>query len=316
MSINDHQKLDVLWKKFRGVSPTSPLKGSHNERYLSESPTFQKNFWTDSDRIPIPAPEDQVFDGNELWAGVIQPHYGTTALTTAPNTTTDYSAWQALSNTVDGEEEPNFQTNFVPDTFHRSYTVRVWAGDPASNVTVIPQMLNPLVDGYEWFFDYNTGILYFPNNVPPIAKQNGIWIEGWTYIGEIGREGDSGSGSTNTSKIKTLSFVTPLLSPDQQVDFTLPTGGKCILVEAKLSAEGTLECHAMSSRDDTNPYRFKSLISHLVDDGSYVVSGNRYYGERFVPLINMEDTTSDLTYWRVINSSITPAVYTIVVKIA
>ncbi|MNK83516.1 hypothetical protein D3C87_1033310 [compost metagenome] len=72
----------------------------------------------------------------------------------------------------------------------------------------------------------------------------------------------------------------------------------------------------MSARTDTNPYRFKAVNTHLVDDGSYTVAGMRYYGERFVQLINMEDTTSSNTYWRVYNDDNSPRVITVIVSVA
>jgi hypothetical protein len=175
--------------------------------------------------------------------------------------------------------------------------------------------LSAVTEGAEWEFDYKTGILYFPNGTPLFVQQSGIWIEGWTYIGEIGRE-RSDSGATNTSKIRTLTFVTPLLAAGATHDFTFSTGGKCTLVEAKVDTVSTLECHSVSTRDDTNPYRFKAIGTHLVDDGSYTVTGTRYYGERFVPLINMEDTTSDVTYWRVTNDSATSTLITVIVQVA
>lgn len=315
MSVSNNQKLDVLWKRYSGVTSTSGTKAPHNEAITTATPIFQKNFWTDSDRIPVPAPDDHVLDGDEIWADVVRPHFAETALPTIADVTTNNSAWQVVKSTTDANVDGNNQTNFVPDTFHRSYTIRVWAGDPNDSL-IASQQLNPFVEDYEWIFDYTTGILYFPNKVPPVAVQNGIWVEGWTYTGSVGREGDSGGSATNTSKIKTFTFTTGLLMPTQSASFVFQTGGKCILVEAKLSSEGTLECHAVSTRDDTNPYRFKSLPTHLVDDGSYVIGGTRYYGERFVPLINMEDTTSDVTYWKVVNTSATPTVYTIVVKVA
>lgn len=315
MSFNDHQKLDVLWKQHRGVAPTSSTKSAHNEPFASSAPIFQKNIWTDSDRIPAIAPLDTAVDGNEIWSDVIAPHKGETAIQMGAEPTADFTAWHAMEDPQGTLTPSNYITHFVPDTFHRSYTVTVWAGNP-TQISPAAQRLSAVAEGFEWVFDYTSGILYFPNKVPPIAKQNGIWIEGWTYIGSFGREDDSAGGGNNTSKIKTFTFTTALLPPAGFADFTFPTGGKCILVEAKVSSEATLECHGTSQRIDTNPYRFKSILTHLVDDGSYIVGGNRYYGERFVPLINMDDTTSDVTFWRVYNDGANPTVITVIVKVA
>jgi hypothetical protein len=53
-----------------------------------------------------------------------------------------------------------------------------------------------------------------------------------------------------------------------------------------------------------------------VDDGSYVIGGTRYFGERFVQLINMEDTTSSETYWRLTNNSATTQTITVIIRVA
>lgn len=318
MTIDDNTKVDLLWKKNKGKAPTSSTKSPANEAFSSLTPIFQKNFWTDSDRIPAIAPTTVVPNGNELWFGVIEPHKQNQAIRLYPDPTTSHTAWHAIAEYNDGLIPGNSYKNFVPDTFAMSYSITVWAGNPMdSNSFDGPaQRLAPDNRGNEWEFDYNSGILFFPNNVPEVAIQRGIWIEGWRYIGEIGRE-NSSSGASNTSRIRTFTFTTSPLGSGLYSDFVFQTGGKCILVEAKLSGPGTLECHATSSRTDTNPYRFKAIDSHLVDDGSYIIAGQRFYGERFVPLINMEDTMSDVTYWRVYNNNNSSlSVLTVIVSVA
>lgn len=314
MSYDVNDKLDLLWKRYRGVSPTSNTKAAHNEAVTSVQPTFQQNFWTDSDRIPLPAPDTSTVTGNELWATIVEPKKAANAVQLVVDQTANLTAYHAMSNPATGVVEANRIRNWVPPVVDRSYSIRVWAGKPG-DATVNPQRMSPVAEGFEWEFDYATGVLFFPNEVPPLAKQNGIWIEGWVYIGELGRSGNSASNA-NTSKIRTLTFTTGSLGPGTSVDFTLETGGKCILVEAKVSGPSTLECHAVSSRTDTNPYRFVAINAHLIDDGSYVINGNRFFGERFVPLINMEDTTSTVTYWRVQNNLTTNQVITVIVKVA
>lgn len=313
MALNADNKLDLLWKKYKGVSPTSDFKEPHNEQFLSNPPGFQQNFWTDSDRLPIPAPNVISPTGNELWYDVIQPRININSVRMVPDPTSN-SAWVAVSAFNSGITDANRLTNWVPDYFNRTYSIRVWAGNPGS-ANFAPVRLYPNTTNEEWVFDYTTGVLYFVNNVPNIAVQQGIWIEGWLYTGEIGRSNQN-SGASNTSKIRTLTFTTGILDPNAFADFTLQTGGKAVLVEAKVDTLATLECHATSSRTDTNPYRFISIASHLVDDGSYVVSGNRFYGERFINLINMQDTTSDVTYWRVYNNNVSPSIITVIVKVA
>ncbi|MNR94425.1 hypothetical protein D3C72_255000 [compost metagenome] len=314
MSIDSNDKLDLLWKHFKGVSPTSETKAAHNESVRSADPTFQQNFWTDSDRIPTPAPTTITPAGNELWYDVITPRKATFAIQMVADPSTDNTAFHAMTDTLTGISEEKRIRNWVPASFHPSYTITVWAGKPGDLIN-LPQRLSAVAEGYEWTFDYNTGVLFFPNGIPALAKQNGIWIEGWVYIGEIGRA-SSGGGNANTSKIRTFTFTTAVLAVGGFADFTFETGGKVVLVEAKVTSAATLECHAMSARTDTNPYRFKAVNTHLVDDGSYTVAGTRFYGERFVQLINMEDTTSSNTYWRVYNDDTSPRIITVIVSVA
>jgi hypothetical protein len=312
MSYDNQDKIDLLWKRYKGVTPTSSTKSAQNESLTSIQPTFQQNFWTDSDRIPVPAPTITTPVGNELWFGIITPRRGSLAVEMIADPTTDLTAFHAMYNPTTGIAEENRIRNWVPPTINPSYSIAVYAGNP--NGTQGAVRLTQLAENQEWEFDYATGVLFFPNGVPEIVEQNGIWIEGWVYTGEIGRSGQT--GNSNTSKIRTLTFTSGLMAPGASVDFTFETGGKCTLVEAKVTVESTLECHSVSSRTDTNPYRFIAVPSHLVDDGSYVIGGTRYFGERFVQLINMEDTTSSETYWRLTNNSATTQTITVIIRVA
>jgi hypothetical protein len=311
--MDDATKLELLWKHFKNVTITSDTKEAHNESILRKDPVFQQNIWTDSDRIPAPAPTASTLDGSEIWAGIIVPYKESTAFNMFADPTSDH-AWHSVVDTGIGYSESNRVKNWVPPSLDITYTIKVWAGNP---IEVSPEayQLYPFVSGYEWEFDYVSGTLYFINDVPPIALQNGIWIEGWAYTGEIGREGNT-DGASNTSKIRTLTFTSGVVPAGNSVDFVLETGGKCILVEATVTTQCTLQCFATSDRTDTNPYSFTSITSHMVDDGSYVSAGTRYYGERFVPLINMEDTTSTYTYWRMINNESSSRVMTAIIKVA
>jgi len=311
MSYDNNDKLDLLWKRYRGVTPTSQDKAAHNEALLSNPPTFQQNFWTDSDVIPSPAPVTATVTGTEVWASVISPRKGETAVQLVKDLTVDLTAFHAMTNPNTGVIEENRIRNWVPPVIDRSYTISVYAGQPGNAGTV---KLSPVAENYEWEFDYSTGVLFFPNGTPPVAIQNGIWIEGWLYTGEIGRS-VSGGGPTNTAKIRTLTYTTAQLSVGKSIDFVFETGGKCVLVEAKVSAPSILECHSVKTRTDTNPYRFVATASHLVDDGSFTLAGMRYYGERFVNLINMDDTTSPNTYWKITNTGTTPTSITIIIQV-
>lgn len=316
MTINQDQKVDLLWKHHKGVSPTAPNKEAANERFRSSTPVFQRDFWGQSNLIPTPAPTANIATGNELWADIISPNRRASSVQLVQDLTSDGTAWVAVRFPQNGIVDSNRIRNWVPETFHRTYTIAVWAGNPFANTSDGPAIrLTSDLAGQEWEFDYSSGVLYFPNGLPAIARQRGLWIEGWTYIGQIGTETDE-SSQANGSKIRTFTFTSAPLADGTYVDFTFATGGKCTLVEAKTSVPSTLECFATQTRSDTNPYRFKSIASHLIDDGSYVVGGQRYYGERFITLVNMQDTTSDVTYWRITNNAGSLTAVTVIVRVA
>ncbi|ASV44746.1 hypothetical protein FDI40_gp324 [Agrobacterium phage Atu_ph07] len=308
MALNNEQKIDILWKKSKNVTSTGTSKQSYNERYASNSPIMQRQIWSNSDNIPLVAPSDEFPNPNAYWSRIMFPFKGENAgvLVRDPNSP---NAWIALREPNIGITDNNRITNWIPETLHRSYTVKVWTANPTISTIDIEQLL-PYEQNYEWEFDYGSGILYFPNQTPSLDSDV-LYIEGWQYTGSFG--GGSGTGSSQ-QKI-TLSYSTPALDVDESYEFTLATGGSCILIETLVNAPCAVECSAFESYDDTNPYRFVAVESQLFDDGSYVIGGQRYYGERFINLVNLTDPSADHTYWKITNTGVAGQVITINVQV-
>ena len=308
MALNDEQKIDILWKKSKNVTSTGINKQPYNEKYAANSPIMQRQIWSNSENIPTIAPGDDVPNPNAFWSRIMFPFKGENsgALVRDPNSS---NAWIAVKEPNIGISDNNRITNWIPDTLHKSYTVKVWTANPIVSSIDLEQLL-PYEMSYEWEFDYGSGILYFPNETPPLDSDV-LYIEGWQYIGTFG----GGTGTGGNQRKVTLTYSTPALDVDASSEFTLATGGSCILIETLVDAPCEVECSAFEEYNDTNPYRFIATESQLFDDGSYVIGGQRYYGERFINLVNLTDPTLDYTYWKITNTGAPGQVITINVQV-
>lgn len=299
--MTQNTKLDYLWKKSKGVTTTSGLKDSHNETIRSYDPIFQDQIWVRTTRLPTLAPMEKP-EPVENWNDDLTLHLGLNAVALQRDTTSrDGSAWVALRDPLLPYSESNLLRDWVPPKFHPSYRVKVYAGSPNS-LTETPIRLWPDAENGEWEMDYAAGVLFFYDQVPQVALDRGIWIEGWRYVGAKGgglTKDDLSPSFTGTD----FKVALPQLKYQEFYDFPLQTGGACTLVSVTVDAPAIVECHSQPGRDDTNPYRFISVQEHLVDDGSYTVAGRRVYGPRFVILQNLFKPEDGVTYWRVYNDS-------------
>lgn len=313
MAIKDSSKLEYLWKIHHRVSPTSSNKDVHNEHITRYEPIFQHQIWTDSNLIPSPPPNVTLAVGNEIWYSIIQPYKSENAVQLLPDPTSGGKAWVAVKNPSLPITDDNVIKNWVPPLFHPQYAITVWSGNPNFSADPTVRRVSQFEASREFEFDYVSGVLHFFDKVPENAKVNGIWIEGWVYVGGFG----GGEGQTvPTSNIRTITYTTPSIPSGGRHDFELDTGGIFTLAEAILSVPGILECHSRSTRTDSNPYRFRAVDGYLIDDGSYTVDGQRFYGEKFITLMNSEDPDSTKTYWRVFNDTPDTKQYSIVVRVA
>lgn len=294
--MDDTAKLDILWKMMKGVSSTDEHKEVFNEFYTRSNFVPMNSIWSDSDAIPIPAlsPLSTLTLTQEK---IIRPCFGANAITLV-RVSSDSNAFIAVLNPSFPATGQNIIKNFIPENYHITYMPKIWNEQPGSPSETLSRLF-PFEDGFEWTFDYEAGILNFTNAVNPKIESDIIYLEGWLYIGSIG-SGDNINSTLN--KIITLTYQTPVLEPQQSVNFTLATGSMCIMSSSSVSAQARLECHTTSDYNDTNPYIFISAPNHLVDDGSYVIDGTRYYGERYVNLANLSAINSGVTNWKVTNT--------------
>lgn len=113
--------------------------------------------------------------------------------------------------------------------------------------------------------------------------------------------GGGGGGSARLRQ--TVVHTTASLTPNSSETFTLQMGMSCVLFHCGVSS-GPCEAvaHAVPTMDDPNPYTFKALSNHLVDDGTtYLSDGTPILGRRYSVLMNLESTPTNNIYWTVTN---------------
>ncbi|MFA5489714.1 MAG: hypothetical protein WC284_10905 [Candidimonas sp.] len=177
MSINDSKKADFIWKKvIYGRTQTGyGFKEGPEEQLVSPLQVLKNWIYAESDQIPIPA--------SSTSNSVVSRYYGIDAVQlaidpTIPEPRTYIAVTNPLANPY---LDSNRLKNWIPPTVDSTYRVRVYAGDPNNGGI----LLNELATDNEYVFDYSAGVLYFPNDIPS-ATSNGVWIEGYRYIGLMG----------------------------------------------------------------------------------------------------------------------------------
>ena len=174
MAISDTQKVDLLYKKYFGVTKTdlATNKGASNEAIASPALSRIDRLWTQATSIPATA---------AATTGIVQAYTGASAVQcTADNTTTPvssvYPSWKTGL------------TDWIPSEFGATYFVQVWVdssgvGNPTSTGT---QIFDSGTGGTgEWNFDYASGVLNFIGGTIPAALTSSkvIYIVGYRYIG-------------------------------------------------------------------------------------------------------------------------------------
>lgn len=207
MALTNAQQVDLLWKKvIFGVTDTSVTgKTGSNETIASPLPVYNANVWAQTDATSIPATPPT---SNSATIGVYTVAasnviHATSDATAAPNATWLATATfnTALSRLGD----------WVAPTFNPLYAIQVWVGNPNGGPAA---RILPDQSGEEWVFDYNAGVLYFPNGAPAGGKSatvgtgsvtvatNGIYFVGYRYIGI---KGFAAAGTT--SKIAVVANI-------------------------------------------------------------------------------------------------------------
>ena len=174
MAISDSAKIDLLYKKYFGVTKTGLPgdKGASNEAIASPALSRIDRLWTQA--ASIPATAAAVTD-------IVQAYTGSSAVQcTADNTTV-----------VVGGIYPTWKTgltDWIPSEFGGTYFVQAWVdsagvANPTSTGT---QIFDSGISGVgEWNFDYSAGVLNFIGGTIPAAltASKVIYIVGYRYIG-------------------------------------------------------------------------------------------------------------------------------------
>lgn len=192
MTITDAEKIDFLWKKvIYGVSKTAgaSTKFGSNETVASPLPSYSGNIWTQADSTSIPT-IPPVSD-----TSTVKLYYGSSRIQMSNDPTSPANqSW--LANEI----------NFIPTTFGSSYLVRVFVGDPQTTGTRI----YPDTTGYEYVFDYASGVLNFDAGIPAGVSANGVYIQAYQYIGATLDQSLAGSSKTSVvADIAARNALTP-----------------------------------------------------------------------------------------------------------
>ena len=177
MAITDAQKVDYLYKKIgAGVAKTdtSAFKSHSHEANASPILTRGDTVWQQSVQIPATKP-----GSNSSVVVLYQDSLSSTIAAT-------------LDATVSGTNRTwltNYQDWIGPE-FGATYQVQVYAA-PAGNTAPQTYGTQLFSDGSgnadAWFFDYQAGILNFPDtNVPTALTGKTIYIVGARYVGPKG----------------------------------------------------------------------------------------------------------------------------------
>jgi len=182
MAISDTSKIDFLWKKVVfgvGKTDAAGAKSGSNETVASPLPVYANQIWAGASQIPAQPPV--------ATTSIVQLKTGADRIQATKDTTS------ALNTTwMTG------LTDWIPASFGANYSVKVFVGDPqTTGVQIFPDTNNQ-----EFVFDYNTGVLHFPNTLPANIATNGIYISGFRYVGTKGV-----TGAGDASKVRVVSTI-------------------------------------------------------------------------------------------------------------
>jgi hypothetical protein len=178
MPISQANQVDYLFKKIGYAVTTTAnasVKSPSNESIPSPLTLRGDNIWVQSGSIPGTQPGSS--------AGVLTVYNdasSNTVKTTSDSTSPSYQTWKTGI------------TNWVDPSFGSTYQVKVyWDSTSSSTPQSTGTQLFPDGTGNddEWFFDYDSGVLTFPDNIP--SSVNGvagktIYIVGSVYSGALG----------------------------------------------------------------------------------------------------------------------------------
>ena len=200
MALSTTEQLDYLWKKIGyGVTKTDSAsnKLAFNESIASPLLLRADKLWTQAGEIPGVKPTTtssvvRIYkDGSGSWTSTVRCVEDTTS--------SDNRTWKTNS------------TDWIPPEFGSTYLVTVYID---SNTSTTPQSTGTQLfaagasgsSNDEWFFDYQSGVLYFigtnlPTDIASGVTGKSIYISGARYIGTFGISGSVSSTSADLGNI-------------------------------------------------------------------------------------------------------------------
>jgi len=301
MPITDTSKVDFLWKKIifgTTKTDTGTAKLGNNESIPSPLPVYSDQIWSQSTSEDIPTTPPLAS------TPVVQVLTGLAAVQTEPDNTAGVfgrrPTW--LTN----------QTDWIPPTFGSQYAVKVYAGPPDTG-----KQLFPGTNDLEWVFDYNAGILHFPNNLPTeITSAAGnigssIYIEGYRYIGEKGTASTGGTEGALVTR-NSWEYITPEIPVDGEHEFEIELGISLIVYDLTVSAPCLVQVYGTPEKDEDNPYTFRGIENHLRDDGTTELEdGTIIKTRQYSIFANLEEEPLPKLYARITNETDTAQSFTI-----
>jgi hypothetical protein len=214
MAISTDAKVDLLYKKYSGVTKTDlpANKSPSNEAIASPLMVRGDTIWATAAQIPATA---------AAVATVVQAYQTSGRIQCVADTT---------STPISGVY-PSWKTNlqdWIPTEFGSSYFIKVYA---ATAGVADPTGGTPLSDSGiggigEWNFDYSSGVLNFIGGTIPAALTTGnvIYITGYRYIGTKGISTTGGFAGTFTGNV-----ITDYISPNAAPVVTFTGNGAIVL---------------------------------------------------------------------------------------
>ena len=208
MAITDAKKVDYLWKKLgygATKTDTNAAKGGPNEAIASPLLLRGDKVWNQANAIPAS------FPGASANPVTI---YTTPTECTEEGTSPTSRTWNTGL------------TDWIPPEFGATYNVSVYVHTSGNAGSAVASGDNPGATGSgnedEWFFDYQSGVLYFigtnlPNGVNFSGKS--VYIKGARYTGTLGVE-------NLKADTENFTFTGSTINQDvTNADFTLGTSG-------------------------------------------------------------------------------------------
>lgn len=248
------EKIDFLYAKF--VSPNR-----------TQTSVFNSQIWSQGDQIPDSLP---LFDANNEYLG----QSGETILRKYEHVKMNpVSGFPNAFSAPDVIDVVSYENGFDASYEYKFYS-------RSSNGNYIPI---PFGEG-DYFFDHDTGILFFPNGRTRMYNPSGLYISFIRYVGKKGiNVGSQFSGNPQPGPI----------GPTGPIGETGETGDSN---EFSIRYKGTWSSSIAYSKWNVVKYNSKFFIS-TSDSNSYVPLNGRYWQPFGLPQLSSSFNYPDDTYW-------------------